>query len=436
MSTLQQQTVNFNKNLVLSNNGGNLSNDAGLILVAEFMHQIHFKRLLQENLHFKDKRKFYKYHQLHLFRQLLTQLIAGYFNDNAANKLTADLSFKLVLDNLVASQPTLSRFINQISADELAGITELVAKLAQLVITQKRQHQLIIDLDSTHADTFGQQEGSAFNTHYQTNGYHPLLAFESFSGCLLSAKLRPGNEYTSKKAEDFLTPILQQYAARDLLVRADSGFAKPEIYTACEEVGAKFTIRLKANPKLQRIAEHLIHVGQLGKDFAEKDVQWHRLTNYQPNTWQRAYPVIIKSTRPAGELLFKHEFIVTNLKRAFASNVFELYHQRGAMEDLIKEVKSGFAFDKTDSSTFTTNEFRMLLASVAYNLVQAMKQLVLPAELENTTIATLRFKLFHLAGRVTQHARKLWLHLSSTNVFDNLYWQTLFKIQEFQLSSN
>jgi hypothetical protein len=68
------------------------------------------------------------------------------------------LRFKL--DNLVASQPTLSRFIAQISEDELAGITKLVTKLAQLVITQKKQHQLFIDLDSTHADTFGQQEGS------------------------------------------------------------------------------------------------------------------------------------------------------------------------------------------------------------------------------------------------------------------------------------
>lgn len=436
MSTLQQQTVNFNKNLVLSNNGGHLSNDAGLILVAEFMHQIHFKRLLKETLHFKENRKFYRYHKNQLFKQLLIQLIAGYFDDTAANKLTADMSFELVLDNLVASQPTLSRYINQISADDLAGITKLVAKLAQLVITQKKQRQLIIDLDSTHSDTFGYQKGSAFNTHYQTNGYHPLLAFDGFSGCLLGAKLRPGNEYTSKNAEAFLKPLLKQYAALDVLVRADSGFAKPEIYGACEEAGAKFTIRLKANPKLQRIAEHLIHVGQPGEDFAEKDVQWHRLTDYQPDTWGRAYPVIIKSTRPAGELLFKHEFIVTNLELAFASDVFELYHQRGAMEDLIKEVKSGFAFDKTDSSSFTANQFRMLLAGVAYNLVQAMKKLVFPAELGNATSATLRFKLFHLAGRVTQHARKLWLHLSSTNVFDDLYWQTLFRIQEFQLTSN
>ena len=121
-------------------------------------------------------------------------MIAGYFNDTAANTLVEDPSFKLVLDNLVASQPTLSRFINQISAEDLVGITNLVAKLAQLVITQKRHRQLIIDLNSTHSDNFGQQEGSDFNTHYQTNGYHPLLAFDSFSGCLLEAKLRSGKK--------------------------------------------------------------------------------------------------------------------------------------------------------------------------------------------------------------------------------------------------
>lgn len=143
MLTLQQRTVNLNQNLVLSNNDGNLSNDAGLILVAEIIHQIHLKRLLKETLH--------------LSIDMLTQLITEYFNDTAASKLATDLSFKLTLDNLVASQPTLSHFINQIFAENLAGITKLIAKLAQLVITPKRQHQLIIDLDSTHSDTLGHQ---------------------------------------------------------------------------------------------------------------------------------------------------------------------------------------------------------------------------------------------------------------------------------------
>jgi hypothetical protein len=103
MSTLQQQTVNFNKNLLLSNNGGHLSNDAGLSLVTEFMQQINFTQLLHDNLYFKERRKLYKYSKNRLFKQLVMQLIAGYFNDAAANTLTQDVGFNLILDNLVGS---------------------------------------------------------------------------------------------------------------------------------------------------------------------------------------------------------------------------------------------------------------------------------------------------------------------------------------------
>lgn len=123
-----------------------------------------------------------------------------------------------------------------------------------------------------------------------------------------------------------MQPLLKQYQVLDLLVRADSGFTKPEIYAACEGAGAKFTIRLKANPKLQQIAEHLIRVGQPGKDFTQKEVQWYRLTDYQPDTLESVYPIVVKSTRLADKLLFKHEFIVINLEMTFASDIFEIYH--------------------------------------------------------------------------------------------------------------
>lgn len=71
-------------------------------------------------------------------------------------------------------------------------------------------------------------------------------------------------------------------------------------------------------------------LGNLEEDFAKKDVHWHRLTDYQPDNRSQCLPVILKSTRPTGELLFKHEFIVTKLELAFGSDVLELYHQRGS----------------------------------------------------------------------------------------------------------
>ncbi|GBG94270.1 hypothetical protein LFYK43_07290 [Ligilactobacillus salitolerans] len=192
--------------------------------------------------------------------------------------------------------------------------------------------------------------------------------------------MRPGNLYTSNGAEDFLRPILQNYASQDVLVRADSGFAKPAIYAACEAVGAKFVIRLKANQRLRKIAEHLITVGN--QDCAETEIQYHTLRNYRVDSWDKAYTVIVKSTRQESEFLFRHEFIVSNLEKTFPQDVYQLYQQCGTMEDLIKEVKAGFFFNKTDSSTFVANHFRMLLSGVAYNLIQAMKMLILPAKLE------------------------------------------------------
>jgi len=254
-----------------------------------------------------------------------------------------------------------------------------LAALTQFVLHQTNQNQMIVDLDSTHTDTCGQQEDSAFNAHYQANGYHPLLAFETLSDSLLAAKLRPGNDYISKGAEKFLLQILREYrsGSRDILIRGDSGFAKPGIYRICTKKGLKFTIHLKANYKLQDIAERLIVIGQ--KDFDQLEVQWHIIDDYCPKTWDRPYHVIIKSTRLANEYLFQHEFIVTNFAELSARMVFHIYQHCGVMDDLIKEVKSAFHFDKSDTLRFTTSYFRMVVAGIAYLVIQALKNLVLPS---------------------------------------------------------
>lgn len=433
MLTLHQAKFLFNPNIKIANDAGDLSNDAGTLILAEFMHQINFGQLLAQTVQFKDKRKYRHFSKKRLFEQLVFQLAAGYQNDEAANTLCHDTCFNLVLNHEVASQPTLSRFINQIRPTDLFMLQRFLAALTHFVLNQTNQHQMVLDLDSTHTDTYGKQENSAFNTHYQVNGYHPLLAFEALSGSLLAAKLRPGNVYTSKEAEKFLLRILREYRSdsRDILVRGDSGFAKPGIYRICAKKGLRFTIRLKANHKLQNIAEHLIVVGQ--KDFDQPEVQWHVVEDYCPKTWDRPYRVIIKSTRPANEYLFRHEFIVTNFAELSAPVVFRIYQHRGVMEDLIKEVKGAFHFDKSDSPSFTANYFRMLVAGTAYQVIQAMKNLVLPAQLIRARMTTLRFKLFHIGAKITKHAHQLQVHLSSTNVFDELYWQVLARIQNLRL---
>lgn len=437
MSTLQQCSLFFNSKINISNDGGNLSSDAGLTLIQEFLHKINFDHLLSKSLSFSDTRKYCQHSMTSLAKQLLLQLIAGYRTDVAANRLVKEPVFTMVLSKeKLASQPTMSRFINSLTSETLFELHGLATTLNEIYFKQVNQQVMIIDIDSTHADTYGKQENTDYNGHYGTTGYHPLVAFDALSGLCLGAEQRAGNAYTSKDSESFLRPIIEKYrnysCDMTLLVRGDSGFAKPEIYDVCEELHAQFLIRLKANTKLQSIAESLVLYGD-NTHFPEEEVQWFELDNYQPSTWKKPYRVIIKSTRPAGELLFKHEFIVTNLKEASPEMAFKLYQKRGTMENFIKEIKLGFFFDKTDSSTFLSNSARMIFSCLAYNIIRLMVLLVFPENEKKSLIETIRFKLIHIAGKVTRHAGKIHLKLASTNVFDPLFWQVLFRIQHLEL---
>ena len=102
--------------------------------------------------------------------------------------------------------------------------------LAGRQIVQNNSQNMVIDLDSTHSDTYGNQESADFNSHYQTIGYYPLVAFDSLTGMFLGAELRPGNFYTSRNAETFLTKIVTHFLKHpcnmNVMVRGDSGFTK------------------------------------------------------------------------------------------------------------------------------------------------------------------------------------------------------------------
>ena len=100
---------------------------------------------------------------------------------------------------------------------------------------------IILDLDSTLLETYGKQEGKAFNFHYWSNGYHPLVCYDGITGDLIKIQLRDGTQYSYTGVVDFLQPILDEYLNSypgiSLLLRGDSGFAIPDLYTQCVENG-------------------------------------------------------------------------------------------------------------------------------------------------------------------------------------------------------
>jgi hypothetical protein len=262
MITLPQITLDFNRQIKLLNDGGSLSSDTGEFIFREFDEKLGFSKTVAKHLNLKDDRLFYFHSNENLFRQKMYQMIAGYAEDDAADHLTNDPVFTQIIGtDALASQPSLSRFFTRFDSESMEQLNQANQELLDKVHTFRESKALIFDLDSTHADTYGEQESATFNTHYGTVGYHPLVAFDGVTGDFLKAKLRPGNVYTSNGVVDFVKPLITHYNEKFPetipLLRGDSGFAVPGLYDLCEDESVYYIIRLKSNAILQRLADEL-----------------------------------------------------------------------------------------------------------------------------------------------------------------------------------
>jgi Transposase DDE domain. len=408
MTTLSQVTLDFNRKIKLSNDGCELSSDSGQLIFKEFDEKIGFSSTLACHLVLNDSRRNPAYSNEQLLRQKIYQLLAGYSEDDAADALTHDPVFTQVVESpKLAAQPTLSRFYYRFDQSSLDALAVANQKLLDKIHRQRKSHTLIIDLDSTHIDTYGQQESSDYNAHYSTIGFHPLVAFDGATGDFLKAKLRPGNRSTSQGAADFVRPILEHYNEQfpetTPFLRGDSSFAAPELYQLCEEESVFYTIRLKSNAVLQRMAEDL-HPNDPPKS---ENQCYYEAIYYQAKTWDRPRRVAIQSVRPANELFFTHPcFSPKQLVRT--------YQKRGTMENYIKEAKSGFSLDRLSSHGFQVNEVRLMLSLLAYNLTNWLRTLTFPEEQKAMRIETIRTRIVKVASKLVKSGRSLYFKLPSS----------------------
>ncbi len=436
MVTLQENAVKFNSNLIVSHDGGRLSSDSGLILIDELMDAFQFTQLSKKIVRFNDSRKYWTHTNHKLLKQLVLQIVTGYNTDSAANILQHDPVLQtLSIDEPLASQSSISRFYDRVVVETILTLQVLNQDLIDKARLVRNDTNMIIDLDSTHSDTFGHQEETAYNAHYGTNGYHPLVAFDGLTGDFLKAKLRSGNQYTSNGVKEFLEPLLAHYnqtiPTTDILVRGDSGFATPDVYDLCDLYENQYVIRLKANRNLYRLAEEFVFYDN-HHPWDEKEVYYHSVS-YQAASWFKPRRVCIRSTREVGELLFKHSFIVTNFSENIsAKRVFETYNKRGTMENYIKEAKNSFFFDKTDSPEFLENEARMMISLLAYNLVNFLRTLCFEPKSKGLQVNTIRLRLFKVAGKLVNTARQTYLKLSSYHVHQREFYTVFRKIQRIR----
>ena len=179
-----------------------------------------------------------------LLRQSVYSRLAGYEDLNDAERVSIDPTFRLIgsqkiWDRGAALTSTLHGFETEMLASEenLLGLMALNRELVGQAEAFDDAERVVLDLDSTESPVHGQQEGSAYNGHFESVCYHPLLLFNGHGDCL-AAKLRPGNVHSAEDWDELLLPeIERQQAAKQVAFRGDAAFAKPEVYEASEERG-------------------------------------------------------------------------------------------------------------------------------------------------------------------------------------------------------
>jgi hypothetical protein len=185
---------------------------------------------------------------------------------NDAARLSQDPTFRLIGSRKIwergaALTSRLQSFETEVLTQEenLAGLAALNRELLAKAEAIASPLRVVLDLDSTEVRVHGRQEQSAYNGHFESTCYHPLLRFNREGDCL-AAKLRPGNVHSADGWEKLRLPEVerQQTLGKEVAFRGDAAFAKPELYEALEERDVKYAIRVAANDNLQRTITELL----------------------------------------------------------------------------------------------------------------------------------------------------------------------------------
>jgi hypothetical protein len=371
-----------------------------------------------------------------MLKQRLFSIANGYEDNNDAAFLRSDPAVKIAADKLpesssdLASQPTLCRLENRVTQKDIRRFSEQLFNL-YLRAHPGPRNVVIIDIDSTDDPTHGAQQLSLFHGYFGQHMYHPLLVFDGITGFPMAAVLRPGNSHASHGARAVLKRLIKKlkkaYPGSTILLRADGGFAIPEIYTLCEKERIYYTIGLITNDRLKARTDDLL--AQAIQQFDETGEKQRLFTSfyYRADSWHRRRRVIAKAEcMPEGT---NRRFVLTNLRGTAQELYDEIYVHRGDMENRIKELKRHLKADRLSCHRFLPNQFRLLLHTFSYCFIWFLRESLQGTELACAQADTLQLKLLKIGARIVQSSRRVWIHMASGYPYKELFAFALNKIR-------
>lgn len=407
--------------------GGDVTSDAGVLLLSEVERGLGLLSRVSRHLCDPRHRSYIRHGSLEMLRQRVFGIALGYEDLNDHDTLRHDfgLRFSVGQQKALASSPTLQRFEHW--ADRKLAVAiheELVNTFIQSF--KKPPTELILDVDATDDLVHGKQEGRFFHGYYQNYCFLPLYVFCGEQ--LLVSYLRPSNKDGARHAWVILALLVkrlrQAWPEVRIVLRGDSGFCRHRMLGWCERNNVGYILGLAQNSRLNALTETLQAQAQTAFEASGEKQRHFGELNYAAGTWRRPRRVLAKAEHTAKGR--NPRYVVTTLEGEPKALYEQVYCARGEMENRIKEQQLYLFADRTSCRKWWPNQFRLLLSSLAYTLLETIRRLGLQGtELAHARCDTIRLKLLKIGGTILYNTRRIRFLLASGYPLQNLFFTAL-----------
>ncbi len=395
--------------------GGDISSNGGALLLAAADRRVDLLRDLSRRL--PDGRQAGKvdHRLLALLRQRVFAVALGYEDVNDHLSLRDDLALQTACGRAerLASPSTVGRLER---AADRAWAWAAHGLLVESFIASfaAAPEELVLDFDATDDPVHGRQEGRFFHGYYDRYCFLPLYVF--CGDRLLVSYLRPSNIDQAKQAWAILALLVkrlrQAWPEVRIILRGDSGFCRHKMLSWCERRQVGYIVGLAKNARLNELAKPGLVEAKAG--FERGGAKQRRFVElrYGARSWTRQRRVIARLEHgPKGA---NPRYVVTNLDGKAQDLYEQLYCARGEMENRIKECQLDLFADRTSCHKWWPNQFRLIIASLAYSLIEAIRRLALKGtDMARAQSGTIRLKLLKIGAVIIRNTRRVRLHLST-----------------------
>ena len=411
------------KKVIADFDGGQMSSDAGALLLKETEAQVGIIEAIKNALNDRRDQRYVEHPLSQLLKQRIFQIACGYEDANDADFLRDDPIFKMCAGNApesgeaLSSQPTISRFENAPSRTELYRIA--LAIVDNFIDSYDEEPRVIVlDFDDTEDIVNGHQQLALFNGYFDEYCFMPLHIYEGLSGKLISTILKPEKRLPGKTIlaifKRLIVHLRKRWKNTLIIFRGDSHFTTPKIMDWIDtQENVSFVTGLAGNVVLQKLAKITIQSAKNIYERRQSKVKLFHTFYYGADSWAKPQRVVVKVEVDSKDGEPNVRFVVTDLQQAKTRTIYEdIYCARGNAELYIKNHKTYLKSDRTSCHRFQANQFRLFMHSAAYVIVHQLQNSVFKGtEWARATMQTIQLKILKIGARVKELKTRIKIEL-------------------------